>query len=322
MQSIREPYDPTAWIVPLERFIEYGLWFQERTSPDVDRRDVQHLAAASGEFALTLSDGEEVKARRVVLAVGIRDFAHIPPELSSLPAELMSHSSLVSDPKRLAGRDVTVLGGGSSAIDLTMLLLEAGASTRLVARAPRLNFHSGDQGRRSAFAKLRRPTSGVGPGWRNLFVAEAPGLFAYLPARMRLDQVRRMLGPAAGRGVRERVEGKVPLLVNHWLVGARPRNGGLSISLNGPEGTTEFRTEHLISATGYRPDVSRLRFLSPSLMERISVTEGAPRLGFDFQSSVPGLYFVGLAAAYRFGPVQRFAYGAGFAARTVAAALS
>jgi hypothetical protein len=34
-----------------------------------------------------------------------------------------------------------------------------------------------------------------------------------------------------------------------------------------------------------------------------------------FQSSVPGLYFVGAAAANSFGPVLRFAYGAGFTAR-------
>jgi hypothetical protein len=33
---------------------------------------------------------------------------------------------------------------------------------------------------------------------------------------------------------------------------------------------------------------------------------------------VPGVYFVGLAAANSFGPVLRFVYGAAFTARTVA----
>jgi hypothetical protein len=41
---------------------------------------------------------------------------------------------------------------------------------------------------------------------------------------------------------------------------------------------------------------------------------------------MPGIYFVGLAAANSFGPVMRFAFGAGFAARrlteTVAKALA
>jgi hypothetical protein len=36
---------------------------------------------------------------------------------------------------------------------------------------------------------------------------------------------------------------------------------------------------------------------------------------------MPGLYFAGLTAANSFGPVMRFAFGAGFAARTVARAV-
>jgi len=37
----------------------------------------------------------------------------------------------------------------------------------------------------------------------------------------------------------------------------------------------------------------------------------------NFESSVPGLYFVGLPAAHTFGPVQRFALGARFAASRI-----
>jgi thioredoxin reductase len=234
----------------------------------------------------------------------------------------VSHSSEVADPARFAGRDVTVLGGGASAIDLAMLLLEAGASPRLVARAPRLEFHAGDQGRRAWLAQLRRPTSGLGPGWRSLFVSEAPGWFARLPEPTRLDTVRRMLGPAAGKGVRDRLEGKAPLLVDHRIAGVQPRGEGLSLDLQSPAGPVRVDTDHLVAATGYKADVSRLQFLSESLRRRIDLIDGAPRLGFGFESSVPGLYFLGLAAAYRFGPVQRFAYGARFAAKTVAAKLS
>lgn len=322
MRSLGQPYDPTAWIVPLETFVAYGLWFQAQTSPDLERREVRSIEASDREFALTLDDAEELRAKRVALAVGIRDFAHIPETLSALPAQLMSHSSMIAEPQRFAGRDVTVLGGGASAIDLVMLLHEAGATPRLVARAQKLEFHAGDQGRRGRLAKLRRPTSGVGPGWRNLLVAEAPGIFARLPEGMRLDVLRRMLGPAAGRGVRGRVEGKVDLLTDHRIVSAEPRGGRLALELEGPDGTKQLETDHLVAATGYRPAVSRLGFLAEPLARRIERVGEAPRLGLDFQSSVPGLYFVGLSAANRFGPVQRFAYGARFAAKTLAATLS
>ena len=319
---VGEPYDATAWSVPLETFVAYGRWFQAQVSPDLDCREVKNVEASDGDFALTLADGDLVEAKKVVLAIGIRDFAYVPPALRPLPTELMSHSSQVSDPARFAGRDVTVLGAGASAIDLTMLLHEAGASARLVARAPRLDFHSGDQGRRPLLERLRRPTSVVGPGWKNLLVSQAPGLFARLPQSMRLDLVRTMLGPAAGRGVRERVEGKASLLVGQEIVDARASGAGLSLELQGLEGKTRVDTDHLVCATGYRPDISRLGFLSAPLMQRIALVEGSPQLGFDFQSSVPGLYFVGLAAASRFGPVQRFACGARFAAKTVAEQIS
>jgi hypothetical protein len=42
-----------------------------------------------------------------------------------------------------------------------------------------------------------------------------------------------------------------------------------------------------------------------------------PVLNAGFESSVPGLHFVGAAAVGSFGPLLRFIAGAGFAARSV-----
>jgi hypothetical protein len=44
----------------------------------------------------------------------------------------------------------------------------------------------------------------------------------------------------------------------------------------------------------------------------------APRLTRHFESSVPGLYFVGAGAMLSFGPLFRFVSGAAYAAPTVA----
>jgi hypothetical protein len=44
-------------------------------------------------------------------------------------------------------------------------------------------------------------------------------------------------------------------------------------------------------------------------------------LSSSLESSVPGIYFVGIAAANSFGPVMRFAFGAGFAARRLTEAM-
>jgi hypothetical protein len=58
-----------------------------------------------------------------------------------------------------------------------------------------------------------------------------------------------------------------------------------------------------------------LAFLSPELRAKIQIVNGSPVLSSTFESSAPGLYFTGLAAANSFGPVMRFAFGAGYTSR-------
>ena len=73
----------------------------------------------------------------------------------------------------------------------------------------------------------------------------------------------------------------------------------------------------MLLATGYRVDVTRYHFLSPALLANLRVSGGYPRLGPGLESSVPGLHFVGAAAAGTFGPVMRFVTGSWFAAPAV-----
>jgi len=57
--------------VPLNRFIEYGRWFQSRAVPDVDPRKVATVDRDSSGFLLILEDGEPVKAKRVIVALSL-----------------------------------------------------------------------------------------------------------------------------------------------------------------------------------------------------------------------------------------------------------
>ncbi|MER8779069.1 MULTISPECIES: hypothetical protein [unclassified Mesorhizobium] len=50
-------------------------------------------------------------------------------------------------------------------------------------------------------------------------------------------------------------------------------------------------------------------FLGPTLLRQIRLVEGAPQLSAHYETSVPGLHFIGPAAANSFGPVCRFVYG-------------
>jgi hypothetical protein len=80
--------------------------------------------------------------------------------------------------------------------------------------------------------------------------------------------------------------------------------------------------DHIIAATGYRADVSRLAFLGDLLRPALRTLAGTPIVDRNYQSAVPGLYFIGPLVAPTFGPVMRFVYGADHAARTVTRALA
>ena len=75
--------------------------------------------------------------------------------------------------------------------------------------------------------------------------------------------------------------------------------------------------DHVLLGTGYQVDVARYGFLAPELVRRIDRVNGHPRLDYGFQSTVPGLHFVGAPAAWSHGPLMRFVAGAAFAARSV-----
>jgi len=304
--------------VRLETFSAYGRAFQERMVPDLEDKLVENVDRHEDGFVLTLEDGEEVRTKRVVFAVGITHFQHVPAVLQQLPSEFLSHSFQVSEVDGFQGQRVVVIGAGSSAIDLAALLYEAGADVQLVARARALLFHEKmpmDKPR-SLWQKVRSPLSGLGPGIRSRMFADAPGMFRYLPENYRLRTVRTFLGPAGGWFAKEKVMGKVPLVLGSSLERAEVSDHHVSLQLRSDDGS--FRSidaEHVIAATGYKVDVSRLTFLNAALREKIKLLEGAPILSSSFESSVRGLYFVGLAAANSFGPVMRFACGAGYTAR-------
>ncbi|HKC01120.1 MAG TPA: NAD(P)-binding domain-containing protein [Terriglobales bacterium] len=104
---------PVPRPVPLDRYIDYGRWFQKRIVPDVDRRRVVGVEKAGRGFRLDLNDGDCVQVQRVIVATGIRFFARRPPQFSGLPLALVSHTSEHRNLKRFAGQRMVVIGADS-----------------------------------------------------------------------------------------------------------------------------------------------------------------------------------------------------------------
>ena len=317
------PYADIGLPVAIETFIAYGLEFQRRYVPQVENVAITSLTRSSGHFELTTAAGELIRARQVVVAAGIVNFAYLPPVLAELPGPLFSHSSQHSDLTGFKGRTVAVLGAGASALDVAALLVQGGAEVELIARRQALQFHDPPNEPRPLLQRLKAPRSGLGTGWRSRMCTDIPLVFHALPESVRIKVVARHLGPAPCWFVRDAVAERVPMHLGVTLAGAHARGERACLVLRRDgQDDRQVEVDHIIAATGYRPAVSRLSFIHESVQSQIRTAGEAPVLNRHFESSVSGLYFVGVAAANSFGPLLRFAFGANYAARRVAARLT
>ena len=320
-KGLSRPFDVRT-VIPADVFIAYGLEFQKTFAPDVDPRQVTKVSRAGDKFQLTLEDGATMRAGRVVIATGIRDYAYIPEALRAAPSEFVSHSCEYGPVDRFAGRKVIVIGGGASAVDLAWSLYERGSDVSLVCRAPKIDFHPKPPPR-TWRSPIRSPHTPIGGGWKLLFYARLPNLFRLLPEATRRRIVATTLGPFPGWFMTERVPGRIPILGGLQITGAQAVGDKISLTAKGLDGqTTTLTADHVVAATGYRVDLDRLPFLDQGLRKGVRTAGGAPVLSADFESSERGLYFIGAVSAPTFGPVMRFVAGAGFAVRRVSRRLA
>jgi FAD-dependent urate hydroxylase len=313
------PYRRTGTPLAIEEFVDYAEWFRQQAVPNIRNSTLTQLRHTSNGFELTLDDGDTIVAKRVILATGHLAFRYIPEVLNQLPSALVSHSADHRDLSRLAGQDVTIVGCGQSGLETAALLHEQGANVRVLARAPAIDWNRDLQQHSSRIGRLLNPEAGLGSGWRNLANSELPRLFHYLPAPTRQRIVAKANGPAGAWWLKNRMIGKVPMLTSQEIFSAVERHGRLLVSVRFGGETAQFSTDHLIAGTGYKVDVSSLPFIDAELQAGIRTFNAAPVLSSVFESSVPGLYFVGIASALSFGPVMRFVYGAKYAAAILTA---
>jgi thioredoxin reductase len=298
---------PVPRPIPLEEFVGYGRWVQRLVAPDIDRRRVQRVEQREDGFRLVIDGGDDLRARRVVLATGLESFERPMAEFAGLPSSVVSHTADLSEPTVFAGRRVLVIGGGQSAIESAALLAEGGARVEVVLRrhAVRWLTRTAYIHRRSgALRPLFYPDTDVGPPGLNQ-VAARPALFRRLPHRLRDPLATRCIRPAASAWLIDRTAA-VPISTGRRVTRAAPSAGALRVELD--DGTART-IDHVILGTGFRLDVRSHPLLAADVARRISHRGGYPRLGRGYESSVPGLHFVGAIAADSFGPIMRFVCG-------------
>jgi thioredoxin reductase len=281
------------------------------------------LTEDAAGFRITLQDGTIFNAQNAVIATGITSFAYVPASLAALPSELVSHSFAHREGDSFRGRDVIVVGAGSSATDTAAMLHDAGAIVRIMARTCAIEYNSiPDPAAETLLHRIQRPASGIGRGWRSYLCATAPLLFHKLPEPIRKRAIQSHMHPAAGWFMRNKIEGRIPCLFGKKIVDANILNGRVRLELMSDFGNRELvDCDHVVAATGYRPDIRKLSFLQRELCDRIAPNQMTAPLSDKFETQVPGLFIIGPAAINSFGPLMRFMYGAEFAAPHVAAHL-
>jgi FAD-dependent urate hydroxylase len=291
--------------LPVETFLDYTDWYINQLVPDITDVTATKIDAVKNGFRVSFEDAEPVTARIVVIATGLMPFVNMPAELSDLPTGLVSHTADHHRFDQFKGRRVAIVGGGSSALETAALLHEAGGEVTLIIRCPDLPIWGTKPLPLTPLVRIRE--NKLCEGWK-CPLWNSPSLYQLLPRDMRATKARTVLGPLGGWWLKPRVEGVVDMLRETHLRSAEATDSGVKLLLEGPS-RSSLEVDHVIAGTGFRVDLDRLGYLPPELRTRISTFSGYPVTTRAGESTVPGLYFAGAAAAFSLGPSMRFIAG-------------
>jgi cation diffusion facilitator CzcD-associated flavoprotein CzcO len=257
----------------------------------------------------------------VVVATGLRNFRVIPSVLKGAPNGCVSHTSDHADLSAFRDRHVTVVGLGQSALETAALLHEQGAKVCVVGRDQKVDWNKQPPEVRSLMRKIRTPQSGLAESSRCLGYCELPQAFRFVNRERRLRIAVRALGPSGAWWLKDRVDGKFPVLTESEIVAAGAQENRVELTVRTDGRLSRMTTDQVMAGTGFKVDIARIPFLAGSLLTQIKTYFGHPELNGPMETSLPGLFFAGSMSAFSFGPVMRFMFGGKHAAPVIARAL-
>src|SRR5829696_8425099 len=275
--------------IPVNLFIDYATWFQDKAGLEVLPDMVEELTRPNRHFEATLQSGRRITADAVVAAPGITHFTVIPEWVEeTLSPGRWSHTC--------------------TRVDFKDLLADEGADAiHVVHRHDTPDFAPADW---SFVDELIDHTATI-PGWfRNLPVKEQEAIAQrfWAEGRLKLEPwlTPRLDKPSVHRWPRAFVSGCKELA-----------DGSIEVELS--DGTI-LVVDHIILATGYKPDMTKVPYLA-GVLDELELDDGFPMLDEHFQSSLPGLFFTGFPTTKYFGPFFGFVRGCPVAATLTVAGL-
>jgi thioredoxin reductase len=314
---LKETGQPAIDPFPVEAFINYGLHFQKYMVPQVDETYVSCIERTGEYFSLTLADGRIIYSQTVILAIGQRYYVYKPTEYTHLPPPLITHTSDHHEFEQFAGKDVMIIGSGQGALETAALAHESGVHVHLVTRRP-LAWTEVEPEEHSPLERVLHPKGGINSDWISWGLEKFPYAFYRLPKPTKARITQRIYGPIGAYWLKSRILGKVAIHESQQVEYVKEVDNYIELQLSNHK---KLKVDHIILATGYRVDVRKLPMLHSSLLPAIQTYCGAPILNNYFESSVPGLYFVGFPSAMSFGPLYRFIVGTDAAAKRITSAI-
>ena len=207
-----------------EQFMAYGSWFARQLVPDIEETEVISLSQSPrGGFLLQTANGERHRGNKVVVATGIIPFAYLPPELSGFPSDLVSHTIRARGPwADSAARKSSSSAEGHRRWRRRRCYSSRAQPSRSIVRDEGVSWPAAQPGTiRPACSNSGGRSFGCAKGGPAGAMTGCLTSSGSCPRKPGSRRGLGFLGPAGAWWLRERVEGKVPMLLGHQVLESR-----------------------------------------------------------------------------------------------------
>jgi len=300
--------------LPLSRdfYLTYVDWFQQKKNLHAIPHYVTRLEKNEDLFHARLDDGQDIYSQNVVIALGFQYFAYTPQNLSEMiPKSSSCHTSELIDFSHLRGKRCLLIGGRQSAFEWAALMYEEG-----VAEIHLSHRHDNPEAKEADWSWVPNIVGKMvtDENWyHNLNLTDKQHYNQMLWNEGRL-KIEPWLAPRLNHP-------NVNTWPNTEVIHCKQLNdGSLLVTLSNNQ---QLTIDHVVYATGYRPNLFNIPFLKNSnLIRKIRLNNNQPELNSRFQTNIDGLYITSLGATMQFGSFFGFTVSVRTSSQLIAKSLA